>query len=58
MLLFTVMLMGLVGQENLAMYFVLFLVNVPMSVSVEVTEAVKVAIVSLSVACTVSAPRR
>lgn len=33
----TVMLMGLAGQENLPVDLVRFLVNVPMSVSVEVT---------------------
>ena len=36
-LLLTVILCGLVGQENLPEYFLPFLVNVPMSVSVEVT---------------------
>ena len=56
--LFTVMLIGLVGQENLPMYFVLFLVNVLTSVSAEVTQAVKVAVVLLSVASAVSDPHR
>jgi hypothetical protein len=52
------MLIGLVGQENLPMYFVLFLVNVLTSVSAEVTQAVKVAVVLLSVASAVSDPHR
>lgn len=36
-LLFTVRLTGMAGQENLPVDLVRFLVNVPMSVSVEVT---------------------
>ena len=56
--LFTVMLIGLVGQENLPVDLVPFLVNVPMSAFVEVMQAVKVAVVLLSVACAVSDPRR
>ncbi len=43
-LLLTVILCGLVGQENLPEYFLPFLVNVPMSVSVEVTKTWSVAV--------------